>query len=73
MTRWTKDGKLDLGRLGKIHVLDATDNAGRMEFWFEVEVDHQSRSWRTEAAARRAAVSWLRRALKQAAGRLEVK
>ena len=73
MTRWTKDGKLDLGALGKLHVLDSNDNAGRAEFWFEVEIDYQSRSWRTEVVARRAAIAWMRRALKQAAKRLEVK
>jgi hypothetical protein len=70
MSKWV-DGRLDLGALGRIHLFDGEDRTGRTEFWFEAEVNHQSRAYRTEDAASRSAIAWLRRALKQASKRLE--
>jgi hypothetical protein len=75
MTRW-KDGKLDLGALG---VLDVSDGYSAGWFWELSSRDGRKMliqgktAYATQSAARRAAVSWLRRALQQAGKRVEVK
>jgi hypothetical protein len=74
MTRW-KDGKLDLGALGALVVTESTGYA-EPRWWWGIchEKDaywQQTPSYKTASAAKRAAISWLRRALKQASKRVE--
>ena len=71
MTRWTKDGKLNLGALG---VLELHRWSGGWQWYWSWTPDGHPIDWKeypSEDAAKRSAVSWLRRALKQAARRLE--
>jgi hypothetical protein len=72
MPKWIK-GKLNLGRIGKLHVLYDDDSCCRG--WF-FEWDAAKRytsivtgaaSFSTEEAAQRAAVRWLRASLQKAA------
>ena len=73
MTRW-KNGKLDLGALGYITSGPTCLGSSKgFNFWWIVkdETPYIGIGYRTEVAARRAAMSWLRRALKQAAKRVE--
>ena len=71
MARWTKDGVLRLGKLGQLYDMTSIDRRGRIQFQCELDVPLLSRPFRTEAAARRAAICWLRAALKQATRKLE--
>jgi hypothetical protein len=74
MTRW-KGTRLDLGSLGTMLL----NYSGVSGWWWEWNVAQTGvafslpKHYAAEASARRAAESWLRRALKQAARRLEVK
>ena len=68
MATWT-DGKLDLGALGTLRLHQWS---GGWQ-WYAPNDEADPREYATEDAARSAAESWLRRALKQAARRLEVK
>ena len=73
MTRWT-NGKLDLGALGFLGV--GTFDAGAFWEWSYDDVTviyTDGKPYPTSAAAKRAALAWLRRALKQAGKRVEVK
>jgi len=65
MTRWV-DNRLDLGALGVLR-LEKGPFVGTWQWTWEANPDG---AWRkTESAARRAALAWLRRALKRAANR----
>jgi len=71
MTRWSKDGTLGLGRLGHVWVEHTAPCAWR---WYWHTLGGSMRGpydLTTEARAKRSAESWLRRALKQAAKRVE--
>jgi hypothetical protein len=78
MTRW-KDGKLDLGELGVLWVFGGGVHScwywrygiGRGESIYTRLEKENFKCHDTEAAAKRAAVSWLRRALQQAGKRVE--
>jgi hypothetical protein len=77
MTRW-KDNRLDLGALGGLEVWEYAFVGQRAPTWHwewnrngeRVECGGR---YRSELTARRSAESWLRRALKQAAKRVEGK
>jgi hypothetical protein len=73
--RW-QDRKLDLGALGVLRVMTNAYRQDRDYFWEwdapgDYDVVISERTYSTEAAARRAAVAWLRRALQQASKRVE--
>jgi len=73
MTRW-KDGTLDLGRLGKVRSVGT--RYGWICKWYNMAFTHPfiiASSGKTQDDARVKAISWLRRALKQAAKRVEGK
>ena len=65
MAKWI-DNRLDLGALGDVHIYSVTDGE-----WMWRLASTGARGFTSEVAARRDAVAWLRRALKQAAKKLE--
>jgi hypothetical protein len=73
MTRW-EDNRLELGTLG---VLRVDQPRGGGLWWWEFltscycYLPDGEKRWASPSAARRAAVSWLRRALQQASKRVE--
>jgi len=74
MTRWV-DNRLDLGTLGVLLL----NHSGVSGWWWEWNVAQTGvafslpKHYDIESAAKRAALAWLRRALKQAGKRVEVK
>jgi hypothetical protein len=69
MARW-RDNRLDLGALGEVLVYDIGHNHKPAWVW-RWKHDGDGKSYCTDERARRAAVVWLRRALKQAGKRLD--
>jgi hypothetical protein len=72
MSRW-HGNRLDLGALGEVRVLPGVETE-REDFDWELKPPPSvcGSGYRSEAAARRAAEAWARRAVKQASKRLEV-
>jgi hypothetical protein len=68
MATWT-DNRLDLGALGSANVTPS--GVSRSHFW-SWSISVTSNDYDSEKAARRAAVAWMRRALRSAEKRLEV-
>lgn len=72
MTLW-KNGRLDLGRLGRLEAWRPM-NVGGIWHWDWVLDDRYcavGHNYGSKAAAERAAVAWMRRAIRQASRRME--
>ena len=69
MTRW-KDNRLDLGALGEVRVYNISHDHKPWWVW-RWKHDGDGKPYYTDERARRAAISWLRRALQQASKRVE--
>lgn len=67
--RW-RDGKVNLGALGELHVFQWLSLSGGEKWTWCLRSTVHNKTFPTQTAARRAALKWLRAALKQASKRI---